>query len=135
MHSLTVLVVDDHTDSRMICEIILARSGYAILSAADGGRALELARAERPDAIVLDVALPRMDGWAVLEELRRHPSTASIPVVMYTAHALDSYRTQAAALGCSRFLVKPCSPQEILEAVRASILPPPSSGMALPEPA
>ena len=114
----TVLVVDDHTDSRTICEIILARNGYGVISAADGERALELARKERPGAIILDIALPRMDGWTVLEELQKDRSTASIPIVMCTAHSLDSYRVRAMGLGCAAFLVKPCSPQEILDAVR-----------------
>lgn len=114
----TVLVVDDHTDSRIICEIILARNGYTVLSAADGSRGLELARSERPGAIVLDIALPRMDGWSVVDELRKEPLTAGIPVVMYTAHSLDSYRVRAMELGCVAFLVKPCSPQAILDEVQ-----------------
>jgi CheY-like chemotaxis protein len=117
MHPATILVVDDHTDSRMICEIILVRNGYKILSAADGWHALELARGQGPDAILLDVALPRMDGWTVIEELKKEPETARIPIVMYTAHSLESYRTRALGLGCMAYLVKPCSPQAILEAV------------------
>ena len=117
----TVLVVDDHTDSRTICEIILARNGYGILSAADGARGLELARAEHPAAIILDIALPRMDGWMVLEELQKDPATAGIPVVMCTAHSLDSYRVRALSLGCAAFLVKPCSPQAILDAVKGCL--------------
>jgi CheY-like chemotaxis protein len=114
----TVLVVDDHTDSRTICEIILARNGYTILSAGDGSRALELARTHRPDVIVLDIALPRVDGWTVIEELKKEPDTARIPIVMYTAHSLESYRTRALGLGCAGYLVKPCSPQAILAAVQ-----------------
>ena len=126
MPSATILVVDDHTDSRTICEIILARNGYVILSAADGARGLELARAEHPSAIILDIALPRMDGWSVLEELGKDAATSRIPVVMCTAHSLDSYRVRAMAAGCSAFLVKPCSPHSILEAVRECISAPPA---------
>ena len=133
MPSATVLVVDDHTDSRTICEIILARNGYGILSAADGASGLELARAEHPSAIVLDIALPRMDGWSVLDELRKDPTTSRIPVVMCTAHSLDSYRVRAMAAGCSAFLVKPCSPQSILEAVESCLPGPPASGAPVAE--
>jgi two-component system, cell cycle response regulator DivK len=129
----TVLVVDDHTDSRTICEIILARSGYGILSAADGARGLELAREQRPAVIILDIALPRMDGWAVLDELQKEPETAAIPVVMCTAHSFESYRVRALSMGCAAFLVKPCSPQTILEAVQGCLPTPPSTGSPVPE--
>jgi two-component system, cell cycle response regulator DivK len=132
MQPATILVVDDHTDSRTICEIILVRHGYAILSAADGRRALELARAHRPDAIVLDIALPRMDGWTVIDELKKDQETARIPIIMYTAHSLDAYRTRAMALGCSAYLVKPCSPQAILRAVQGSL--PTASDGEMPSP-
>ena len=128
----TVLVVDDHTDSRTICEIILARNGYSVLSAADGETALRLARSDHPAAIILDIALPRVDGWMVLEELRKDPATAAIPVVMCTAHSLDSYRTRAMALGCSSFLVKPCSPQAIIDAVKDCFSDPTSSDSPVP---
>ena len=123
----TVLVVDDHTDSRTICEIILARNGYSVLSAADGETALRLARSDHPSAIILDIALPRVDGWMVLDELREDPETAAIPVVMCTAHSLDSYRVRAMALGCAAFLVKPCSPQSIIDAVNGCFPDPPAS--------
>ncbi|MBW3628223.1 MAG: response regulator [Gemmatimonadetes bacterium] len=131
----TILVVDDHADSRVICEIILGRNGYSVLSAAEGDRALELARTEQPAAIVLDIALPRMDGWSVVEELKKEPLTAGIPVLMYTAHSLDSYRSRAMELGCVAFLVKPCSPQAILEAVQHCVSPPAPRGKPLPSPA
>ena len=130
----TILVVDDHTDSRVICEIILERNGYSVLSAADADRALELARAEKPGAILLDIALPRMDGWAVVEELKKEPATAEIPVVMYTAHSLDSYRKRALEVGCVAFLVKPCSPRAVLEAVQHCFSPPPVREERLPSP-
>jgi CheY-like chemotaxis protein len=135
MPAATVLVVDDHADSRMICEIILARHDYRILSASDGRTALALAREQAPDAIVLDIALPHMDGWAVIEELKKEPATARIPVVLYTAHFQDVYRARAMELGCSAYLVKPCPPRAILDAVRECIESPPAHGLEVPEPA
>ena len=131
----TVLVVDDHADSRMICEIILTRQGYRVLSAPDGASALELARSQPPDAIILDVALPRMDGWAVLEELKREPATTAIPVVLYTAHSADSDRARARHLGCAGYLVKPCSSQAIVDEVRRCIPPLTDPGGTQPVPA
>jgi two-component system cell cycle response regulator DivK len=117
----TVLVVDDHVDSRVICEIILSRAGYQTLSAGEGQRGVELARAYHPDAILLDIALPGMDGWMVIGELQKEPATARIPVLLYTAHSLDSDRLRAERLGCAGYLVKPCSPQTILDAVHDGI--------------
>ena len=131
----TVLVVDDHTDSRTICEIILTRNGYEVLSAADGERGLDLARLERPSVIILDIALPRMDGWTVLEELQKDPATASTPIVMCTAHSLDTYRVRAMGLGCAAFLVKPCSPKAILEAVQGCLSASSASDAPVPKPA
>jgi CheY-like chemotaxis protein len=121
MNPHTVLVVDDHVDSRVICEIILTRAGYHTLSAGDGQRGVDLAQAHMPDAIVLDIALPGMDGWSVIDALQKDPATASIPVVLYTAHSLDSDRLRAERLGCAGYLVKPCSPQTILDAVQTGI--------------
>lgn len=131
MNPTTVLVVDDHTDSRLICEIILSRRGYQVLSAGDGKSGLEMARLARPGVIVLDIALPRMDGWTVIEELRRDESTASIPVILYTAHTLDHEQARARRAGCAEFLVKPCSPHAIIDAV-ARCIGIPEPGPTLP---
>lgn len=128
MHTTTVLVVDDHTDSRHICEIILSRRGYEVISAGDGKSGLEMARLAKPGLIILDIALPRMDGWSVIEELRRDEATAAIPVILYTAHSLDHEQARAQRAGCAGFLVKPCSPQDIIDAVQGCI------GLPTPEP-
>ena len=89
-----------------------------------GEALVKLERGLMPAAIILDIALPRMDGWMVLEELQKDPATAKIPVVMCTAHSLESYRIRALSAGCAAFLVKPCSPQAILDAVRGCLSAP-----------
>ena len=113
----TVLVVDDHTDSRNICEIILSRHGYRVLSAAEGRTGLAIATTELPDVILLDIALPGLDGWEVAQALQGEPATNRIPIILYTAYWLESDRARARAMGCAGYLTKPCSPQSILAEV------------------
>jgi two-component system, cell cycle response regulator DivK len=129
-----ILVIDDHPDSRQICEIILSRHGYRTLSAADGARGLDLARTEGPAVIVLDIGLPIVDGWAVIDELKADPRTAQVPVIVYTAHTLAGNQERAEQLGCAGFLGKPCSPLAIVEMV-SRLLPPPPAGEAVAKPA
>ena len=121
MRPRTVLVVDDHADSRMICEIILSRRGFQVMSAGDGKSGLEMARLALPGVILLDIALPRLDGWSVLEELRREAETAAIPVIVFTAHSLEFEQARAKRAGCAAYLVKPCSPQDIVDEVERCV--------------
>lgn len=117
----TILVVDDDHDSRVICEIILTRQGYRVLGSANGEHALLTAFAELPDAVILDIALPDLDGWTVTQRLAEQAATARIPVILYTAQAFDEDFERGKALGCAGYLVKPCAPQRILDAVREAL--------------
>src|SRR5262249_14768982 len=78
----SVLVIDDDPDARDLMRRFLAREGFDIVTAADAAEGLRLARQSRPTLITLDVIMPRMDGWAVLKELKSDPALAGIPVVM-----------------------------------------------------
>ena len=81
----TVLVVEDIAEQRNILVTLLRYSGYEVLEAADGEEAIQLARARRPDLILMDAGLPRLDGWQATERLKQDPITSEIPVVMLTA--------------------------------------------------
>ncbi len=118
-----VLVVDDHEDSRMICSLVLAHNGYTVLHAANGRDALDTIHREQPDAVLLDISLPVLDGWQVIQMLRRdgHPD---LPVVALTALALPEDRARATEMGFDAYLSKPCSPRLIVEEVRRLIGPP-----------
>ena len=120
----SVLVVEDDPDHRAIDCTILKHAGYRILEAADGHAALEIAEAHGPDLVLLDVGLPGMDGWEVMQSLKQHPDTAAIPIVMLTAHVLPQHRVRAKAAGCSAFLAKPIEPVHVVEAVQELIGPP-----------
>ena len=116
----TVLVVDDDADSRNICALFLQHHGYRVVEATDGEEGVRRARDEHPALVLMDVTLPRLDGWAATERLKDDPETAGIPVVILTGHALERDRARALALG-DGYLPKPCAPRRILEEVQRLI--------------
>lgn len=126
-----VLIVDDDAQIIQALGIRLGAAGFEILSAENGVDGLAAARAERPDAILLDIRMPQMDGLEVLERLRGADDTRDIPVVMLTANVAEKSRNRAAELGARYFLEKPCEPKTLLRAVRVALGLPPCS----PEPA
>lgn len=113
-----VLLVDDEDDIRAIARLSLSRVGKMEVVEARGGEdGLRLAAGERPDAILLDVMMPGMDGARVLEALRENPATASIPVVFLTAKAMPSETTRLLALGARGVLTKPFDPMTLPDAL------------------
>jgi two-component system, OmpR family, response regulator VicR len=116
MASGTVLVADDEDIVREVVERYLVREGYDVRLAADGEEALRLARAERPDLVVLDLMLPKVDG---LEVCRRLRSEGDVPIVMLTAKGEETDRIVGLTLGADDYLVKPFSPRELVARVQA----------------
>ena len=114
-----VLVVDDEPDVLLLCRLNLEVRGHELLEATEGASALELAREHRPDVIVLDLMLPGMDGYEVLETLRREEATAEIPVLVLTAKSLRADRERSRGLGAAAFLTKPFLPDDLCELVEA----------------
>ena len=111
----TVLVVDDDQAARDVTRRVLARAGYRVETAADGAAGLRLARAVRPDAVLLDVLMPTMDGWAVLSALKADPELADVPVIMVT---MTSDRELAFAAGAAEFLNKPVDRTRLASVLR-----------------
>jgi CheY-like chemotaxis protein len=112
-----VLVVDDEAPIRTICRVNLEASGLCVLEAASGDQALELAQAERPALVLLDVMMPLLDGWAVAERLAAGPATREIPVVFLSARATPEDRREAQRLGAVGYIVKPFDPLQLGETV------------------
>ncbi|NSW55398.1 MAG: response regulator [Armatimonadetes bacterium] len=110
----TILVVDDERHIVRLVEVNLQRAGYNVDTAYDGVEALEKVRASKPDMIVLDVMMPRMDGFEVLQNLQANPDTAEIPVIMLTAKAQDADIFKGWQQGVSSYLTKPFNPRELL---------------------
>jgi CheY-like chemotaxis protein len=112
-----ILVVEDFLDAREMYRDYLAFSGYRVETAADGQEAIEKARALQPDLILMDLALPIVDGWEATRRLRADPATAHLKIVALTAHALAVEGHRAKAAGCDAFVAKPCLPQDLVNEI------------------
>ena len=119
--SARVLVIDDEAPIRLLCRVNLEAVGVEVLEAEDGPRGLVLARSERPDVILLDVMMPGMDGWQVLEELLDDERTSGIPVVFLTARAELRDQARGLELGGIDYVTKPFSPIDLAPLVEELI--------------
>ena len=111
----TVLVADDESPVRLLCRVNLEADGYRVLEAVDGNAALDQARGELPDVIVLDVMMPGLDGWSVAEQLLADPRTNGIPIVFLSARADTTDRTRGIELGGIDYITKPFDPTKLSE--------------------
>ena len=102
-----VLLVEDNEESREGLSRYLRRNGYEILLAVDGRQAVDVARAEAPDLILMDMSLPILDGWEATRKLKAAPQTRGIPVIALTAHAMAGDRERALEAGCDDYDTKP----------------------------
>jgi CheY-like chemotaxis protein len=117
-----VLLVDDEDDIRLVARATLERlAGWEVVAAASGTEGVALARAEQPDAIVLDVMMPGMDGPATLAELRADPATASIPVVFLTAKVQAAERRRLEELGAAGVVAKPFDPTTLADELSTAL--------------
>lgn len=117
----TVLLVEDNEDNLLVYRTILEHVGYSVIEARDGEQGLESARASHPDIILMDISIPKLDGWEVTRRLKADESTRDIPVVALTAHALEEDREKALLAGCDGYLAKPVEPRRVVEEVRRFI--------------
>lgn len=115
----TVLIVDDDPNVVALGRVYLERDGYRVLAAGDGARGLALAREERPDLVVLDLMLPRLNGLDVCRALRREAGTKDLPIIMLTARVEEEDRLVGLDSGADDYVVKPFSPRELAARVRA----------------
>ncbi len=109
-----ILVVDDERHIVRLVEVNLARAGYDVVTAYDGVEALEQFAKEKPDMLVLDVMMPRMDGFEVLKKLQSDPASQGVPIIMLTAKAQDADIFRGWSSGVSSYLTKPFNPRELL---------------------
>ncbi|HVS03350.1 MAG TPA: response regulator [Thermoanaerobaculia bacterium] len=113
-----VLVVDDYAEGREICAEYLTLRGYRVDTAADGVEALAKVEGVVPDAIIMDLSLPRMDGWEATRRLRKDDRMRNTPIIALTAHAVPAARESALEAGCDAVVIKPCVPRDLEEEVR-----------------
>jgi CheY-like chemotaxis protein len=113
-----VLVVEDYQDAREMYAAYLQFSGFEVAEAANGVEAVEKATELLPDIILMDLALPRMDGWEATRRLKADARTRHIPVVALTGHALAGHADGAREAGCDAFVTKPCLPDALVAEIR-----------------
>lgn len=109
----SVLVIDDESDLLLLCRISLTSSGMAVRCAESGQDGLQAAFDQTPDAVVLDLMMPQLDGFEVLRRLREDERTCDVPVVVLTAKASQEDRDRCYALGADAFITKPFDPAEL----------------------
>jgi CheY-like chemotaxis protein len=115
-----ILIVDDEEDIRQIARFALSQVGtMKVLEAENGSEGVRIADAEKPDAILMDVFMPGMDGPATLAELRKNPSTSAIPVIFLTAHSSQSELAKLKGIGAAGILNKPFDPITLADEVEA----------------
>jgi two-component system cell cycle response regulator DivK len=103
----TVLVVEDFDETRFMLKVSLEMSGYHVVEATNGIEAVEVARRERPDLILMDIGLPLMDGFAATRTIRAEADLAHVPIVAVSAHATAEYKVKAVSAGCNEYVTKP----------------------------
>jgi DNA-binding response OmpR family regulator len=120
-HRPLVLVADDDPDILTLVRFRLEREGYDVVGASDGQTALDLALEREPDVAVLDVTMPRLDGYEVTRRLRRHHRTRATAVILLTARVQEADVQEGVAAGADDYVTKPFSPQELGRRVQAAL--------------
>ena len=113
-----VLVVEDYQDAREMYAAYLQFSGYRVAEATNGIEAIEKALELMPDIVLMDLALPRMDGWEATRRLKMDVRTKHIPIVALTGHALAGHAEGARLAGCDAFVTKPCLPDALVAEIQ-----------------
>ena len=116
-----VLVTDDEEDLRTLWRLHLTRGGFRVCEAANGQQALDVARVDRPDVILLDVMMPVKDGWECLSDLQRDPDLCDVPVVILTGKVQAEDQQRAFQLGAKAFVTKPFEAQALIARLRELI--------------
>ena len=116
-----ILLVEDNDMNRDMLSRRLLRKGYEVVMALDGQQAVEMAAAEKPDLILMDMSLPVLDGWEAARRIKAAAATRGIPVIALTAHAMSGDREKALESGCDDYDTKPIDLPRLLEKMRAAL--------------
>ena len=117
----TVLVVDDFDDTRLLLRTWFERRGFRVVEAENGIQAINLAEAETPDLIIMDVQMPQLDGLAATKHIRGVKELGSVPIVAVSAYGAEQFRDLALAAGCNEYISTPFEPSALEKIVRALV--------------
>lgn len=118
-----ILIVDDEKNIAISVDYLLRREGYQVSVAHDGEEGLQLIRRERPDLVLLDIMMPRLNGFQVCEQVRADPALAGTRIIMLTAKGRDAEKEKGLALGADAYITKPFSTRELVSQVKALLAP------------
>jgi CheY-like chemotaxis protein len=118
-----ILYIEDNEQNMYLVTFLLEKNGFTVCSAMDGQEGIDKAAAERPDLILLDIQLPKMDGHTVARNLRKNPDLAATPIVAVTSYAMAGDRDKAIAAGCNGYIEKPINPDTFIQQVEQHLLP------------
>ena len=113
-----VLIADDTPDTRELYSLYFRSRGFSVMTADDGEAAINFAMTQRPDVIIMDLSMPRIDGLTAIRGLKAHPHTRPIPVVLLTGYPYRAIEQGALEVGADVFLTKPCLPEDLEMHVR-----------------
>lgn len=116
-----ILIADDELRLRKVIALYMTKCGYEIIEAGNGEAAVELVKEHKPDAIVLDVMMPGLNGIETAETIRKIPEFAATPIVLLTANASESDVKKGLATGANKYITKPFSPKELVETIESLI--------------
>lgn len=117
-----ILVVDDEVNITQILEFSIGSEGYEVITAANGEEAIDKARREQPDLIILDIMMPKIDGYEACRILKTNPLTKNIPVVLLTAKGRDIDKRLGYEVGATDYIVKPFSPNKLIERIHELLI-------------
>jgi CheY-like chemotaxis protein len=117
----TILIAEDSRDGREMLQVLLALKGYSVLAAADGYNALEIALANSPDLILLDLELPGLDGLSVARDLSRHSHFRKVPIIVLSGHDPMEHKQSAMDAGCTEYLMKPLDFEKLDEILQSEV--------------
>jgi two-component system cell cycle response regulator DivK len=114
----TILIIEDDPDNRRIFETVLRREGYEVTSVTDGVEAIERVTTLRPDLVLVDLGIPRLDGWETVRRMKAREELRAVPMIAVTGLALQGDEESARKAGCDDYIAKPCPPTHLREKVR-----------------
>jgi two-component system, cell cycle response regulator DivK len=117
----TILVIEDNEQNLYLMCFLLGQHGFNVIEARDGRQGIEIASQARPDAILLDIQLPMLDGYAVAAELRKDPALQNTPIIAVTSYAMVGDREKALASGATDYIEKPINPDTFVDEIRKHV--------------
>ena len=113
-----ILVIEDTENNRLILNDLLTNAGFEVMEATDGEKGIAMATERHPDLILMDIQLPKVDGYEATRRIKSNPDLQHIPIIAVTSYALSGDESKARAAGCDAYVAKPFSPRDILAKVR-----------------